>query len=189
MPISYRMAGSLSLIVYKFELMKYSIVALTLASLLLLSAGASAQLKGFGIGPYAEAGWPVGDLKETHKQGFGAGLSADIRLPGKIGITGSVGYMQFNGKTINAPEGGYDIADLKAFPIRAGLKFRPVPLIYLKMEGGAANFTGSNSGSAFILSPGIGIRVLGLDVQAKYETWLKDGMNSAFWGVRAGFNF
>jgi hypothetical protein len=183
------MAGSLSCFLYKFELMKYTFVAILLVSVLFLSVPASAQLKGFSVGPYVEAGWPVGDLKETHKQGFGAGLSADIRLPGKIGITGSVGYMQFNGKTINAPEGGYDIATLKAFPIRAGLKFRPVPLIYFKMEGGAANFTGSNSGSAFILSPGIGVRVLGFDVQAKYEAWLKDGMNNAFWGVRAGFNF
>lgn len=167
--------------------MKYLFVSLLLA--IIFSLPATAQLKGFGIGPYVETGWPVGDLKDTHKQGFGAGLSADIRLPGKIGITGSVGYMQFNGRTVQTPEGSYEASTLKAFPIRAGLKFRPVPLIYIKMEGGAANYTGANSGSAFILSPGIGVRVLGIDIQAKYEAWLKDGMNNAFWGLRAGFNF
>lgn len=167
--------------------MKYLFATLLLA--IIFSLPATAQLKGFGIGPYVETAWPVGDLKDTHKQGYGAGVSADIRLPGKIGITGSVGYMQFNGKTVPTPEGSYEASNLKAFPIRAGLKFRPVPLIYLKLEGGAANYTGGASGSAFILSPGIGVRVLGLDFQAKYEAWLKDGMNNAFWGLRAGFNF
>lgn len=169
--------------------MKY-ILAVFVSALMLTAANpASAQLKGFGIGPYVEAGWPLSDLKDTHKQGFGAGLSADIRLPGKIGITGSAGYMQFNGKTLVTPEGGQtNIPDLKAFPVRVGLKFRPVPLIYIKMESGAANFTGDASGSALILSPGIGVRVLGIDVQAKYEAWLKDGMNNAFWGLRAGIN-
>jgi len=167
--------------------MKYLFATLLLATI--FSLPATAQLKGFGIGPYVETGWPAGDLKDTHKQGFGAGLSADIRLPGAIGITGSVGYMQFSGKTVHTSEGTYEASTLKAFPIRAGLKFRPTPLIYLKVEGGAANYTGANSGSAFILSPGIGVRVLGIDVQAKYEAWLKDGMNNAFWGLRAGFNF
>lgn len=168
--------------------MRYLFATLLLVAIV-FSFSAAAQLKGFGIGPYIETGWPAGDFKETHKQGFGAGLSADIRLPGKIGITGSAGYMQFNGKTVHAPEGNYDASTLKAFPIRAGLKFHPAPFVYLKMEGGAANYTGGASGSAFILSPGIGIRLLGLDVQAKYEAWLKDGMNNAFWGLRAGFNF
>lgn len=171
--------------------MKYIIAALGIVMTLSAAIPASAQLKGFSIGPYVEAGWPLSDLKNTHKQGFGGGISADIRLPGKIGITGSAGYMQFNGKTLVSTEGAQNsIPDLKAFPIRAGLKYRPVPLIYFKMEGGAANFTGSGaSGSAFILSPGIGVRILGIDVQAKYEAWLKDGMNNAFWGLRAGLNF
>lgn len=170
--------------------MKYILAVIISVVMLATVIPASAQLKGFSIGPYVETGWPTGDLKDTHKQGFGGGFSADIRLPGKIGVTGSVGYMQFNGKTIDIPESGITKSPaLKAFLIRAGLKFRALPLVYLKMEGGAANFTGSESGSAFILSPGIGVRVLGIDVQAKYEAWLKDGMNNAFWGIRAGINF
>jgi hypothetical protein len=184
------MAGSLSYGWYKFFLMKYILAVCIMALMLSVAVPASAQLKGFSIGPYVEAGWPLSDLKNTHKQGFGGGISADIKLPGKIGLTGSAGYMQFNGKTLVTPEGAENnIPDLKAFPVRAGLKYRPAPLIYFKVEGGAANFTGSGaSGSAFILSPGIGLRILGIDLQAKYEAWLKDGMNNAFWGLRAGLN-
>jgi hypothetical protein len=184
------MAGSLSYNLINLFLMKYIPAAFVLAITLAVANPASAQLKGFGIGPYVEMGMPVSDLKDTHKQGYGAGLFADIRLPGKLSITGSAGYMQFNGKTVAVPEGGVaEISDLKAFPIRAGLKFRPGPLFYLKMESGAANFTGSQSGSALILSPGIGVRILGIDLQAKYEAWVKSGVTNAFWGLRAGVGF
>jgi len=170
--------------------MKYLLATFVLAIMLTVATPASAQLKGFGIGPYVEMGTPVSDLKDTHKKGYGAGLFADIRLPGRLSITGSAGYMQFNGKTIGTPEGGLaEIADLKAFPVRVGLKFRPTPLFYIKMESGSANFTGDQSGSAVILSPGIGVRILGIDVQAKYEAWLKSGMTNAFWGLRAGISF
>jgi hypothetical protein len=143
-----------------------------------------AQLKGFSLGPYAEMAWPTGKFQETNKNGLGAGLSADIKLPGKLGLTGSAGYLRFAGK--NDGDGKYPT--VAAFPIRAGLKYRVAPLLYLKMEAGNAQFTGSNnSGSAFILSPGIGIRVLGIDIQGKYETWFKNG-NYSFWGIRAGLN-
>lgn len=183
-------AGSLSYILLNLFLMKYVLAALVLAITLTIATPAAAQLKGFGIGPYIETGLPLSDLKDTHKQGYGIGLFADIRLPGKLSITGSAGYMQFNGKTVAVPESGIaEIPDLKAFPLRAGLKYRPTKIFYFKLESGAANYTGSQSGSAVIVSPGFGIRVLGIDVQAKYETWLKSGMNNSFWGFRAGYNF
>jgi hypothetical protein len=150
----------------------------------------NAQLKGFSLGPYVEAGWPAGnDFKTTHKYGLGAGLTADIKLPGALGLTGSAGYMQFMGKTITTAEGTQKAPAIKAFPIRAGLKLRVAPLIYFKLEGGAANFTDGESGSAFIASPGIGVRLLMFDFQAKYEAWLKNGSNISFWGLRAGLNF
>jgi hypothetical protein len=147
---------------------------------------ASAQLKGFSIGPYIEAAKPLGHLDETNKNGGGLGLNADIRL-GKIGITGSAGFMHFPGKTIETNEGAKQTPAINVIPIRAGLKYRLAPVLYAKLEGGMANYT-NNDGSAFILSPGIGLRILGLDVQAKYETWINNGTRS-FWGLKAGYNF
>jgi len=145
-----------------------------------------AQLKGFSIGPYIESARPTGHFEETHKNGLGIGLNADIRL-GKWGLTGSAGYMHFSGKTITNSEGTKHDPDINAIPIRAGLKYRLVPIIYVKLEGGVANYTNGN-GSAVIVSPGIGLRVLGLDVQAKYEAWVDNGTNS-FWGLKVGYNF
>ena len=145
-----------------------------------------AQLKGFSLGPYAEMAWPTGDFKTTHKTGVGAGLGADIRL-GKLGITGSVGYMHFPGTSSSSPEGNFKNPALAAVPLRAGIKFRPIPLLYFKVEGGAANLT-KDRGTAFIFAPGVGLRLLGLDLQAKYETWRKDE-NLSFWALKLGYNF
>lgn len=167
------------------KIVSFSVVFIMLSA---LYSPCMAQLKGFGIGPFVEAGWPTGNFQDTHKMGLGAGIGADIKLPGKLGLTGSLSYMQFNGKTITTPEGDRVMPDIKAVPIRAGLKYRVLPLLYFKLEGGVANYTGGD-GSAFIASPGIGLRILGFDFQGKYEAWLKDGNTYAFWGLKAGINF
>ena len=44
------------------------------------------------------------------------------------------------------------------------------------------------TGAAFLVAPGVGIRVLGLDVAAKYEAWFRDGTRG-FFGLKAGYNF
>ena len=142
------------------------------------------QLKGFSIGPYAEVIWPTGSLEETNENGIGAGLNADIRI-GKFGLTASAGFIHFGGKTVAGNEGTAKFPAINAIPVRAGIKYRLVPALYAKLEGGVASYTNGNS-SAFILSPGIGLRVLGLDVQAKYETWINVGSG---WGVKVGYNF
>ncbi len=164
-------------------MMKFVIVAviLTLAWL-----PGQSQLKGFSLGPFAEAAWPTGSFSETNKNGYGVGLGADIRL-GKIGLTGSVGYMHFGGKTINTGDGFVDMPTIKAVPVRVGLKYRIVPALYAKVESGVAKFTGGSE-SAVIFSPGIGVRLLGLDIQGKYEIW-KNQQTYSFWGLKAGINF
>jgi hypothetical protein len=159
---------------------------LVLVTAAITCSQASAQLKGFSIGPYIEVAKPTGRLDETNKNGAGVGLNADIRL-GKIGLTGSAGFMHFPGKTVETNEGAKETHAINVIPIRAGIKYRLAPVLYAKLEGGMANYT-NNDGSAFILSPGIGLRILGLDVQAKYETWINGGTRS-FWGLKAGYNF
>ena len=175
------MAGSLPVLAQN-QVMKL----LLLLGFMIVTTVTSAQLKGFSLGPFAEMGWPSGSFKETHKNGYGAGFGADVRL-GKIGLTGSVGYMQFGGKTIDKGDGLVDMPSVKAVPVRVGLKYRIVPALYAKLESGVARFTGGDE-SALIFSPGIGVRILGLDLQAKYEVW-KAKETYSFLGLKAGFNF
>lgn len=164
--------------------MKAALLAIVIFPLICLHA--NAQLKGFSIGPYIEMARPTGSLDETHKNGGGIGLGADIRL-GKFGLTGSAGYMFIPGKSVSTAEGPKTSPAINAIPIRAGIKYRFIPLLYAKLEGGVANFTNGN-GSAVIIAPGIGLRILGLDVEAKYENWVNNG-TSSFWGIKAGYNF
>jgi hypothetical protein len=162
--------------------MKIKYLALAIFGCMYLQS--NAQLKGFSIGPYAEFASPTNSLKETNKNGIGAGLGADIRL-GRLGLTGSAGFIHFNGKANSSD--GISHPAINAIPIRAGLKYRFVPLLYTKLEGGIIKFTNGGA-SGFIISPGIGLRFLGLDVQAKYELWMKD-INDSFWGLKIGYNF
>lgn len=157
-------------------------------SILLTTAfSASSQLKGFSFGPYIEAVWPSGKFDETHHNGFGAGVNADIKL-GNIGLTGSVGVLRFGGRQIETADGREKIKSLTALPLRLGLKYHLVPLLYLKLESGLANHTADDDNS-FVLAPGVGVRVLGLDVQLKYETWTNSQVTRSFWGLKGGFNF
>ncbi|RYY55397.1 MAG: hypothetical protein EOO09_10570 [Chitinophagaceae bacterium] len=155
--------------------------------LVLPAVKANAQLKGFGFGPYAERVWTTGNSTDLYKNGFGGGFSADIKLPAKLGLTGSAGFLHLGGRTVNTENGPVRNKAINAFPLRAGLKFRPLPLLYFKMEGGSVNSNGGG-GPAFLLSPGIGVRVLGIDLQGKYERWY-DEAGTRFWALRAGINF
>ncbi|RPD42040.1 outer membrane beta-barrel protein [Chitinophaga barathri] len=153
--------------------------------LLVCSVATQAQLKRFSIGPYVEAGFPVGDFQDTHNTGWGAGLNADIKLVAGFGVTGSVGYMHFGGATVN----NFTFNKRAAIPVRIGLKYKLVSILYVKLESGSANFVDSDiTGAAFIVAPGVGIRVLGLDVAAKYEAWFREG-TMGFFGLKAGYNF
>lgn len=166
--------------------------------LLAIIAGTSvksqAQLKRFSIGPYVEVGAPTGDLADSHKTGYGIGLNADIKLVAGFGVTGSVGYMRFSGKDVPLIVDGENVGTmsysaLQAIPVRVGIKYKfPFPLLYAKVEGGVAKSTAGDTEAPVIFAPGIGIRFLGLDVQAKYEAWFNNG-TAGFFGLKAGYNF
>ena len=144
---------------------------------------AFSQIKPFSIGPYVEKAYLKGDAAERWKDAWGLGLTADIRLPGKWGLTGSAGYWNAPGRTLE----GTREPSLTAVPVRMGLKFRAIPGFYLKAEGGYARLTEAG-GRSLIFSPGIGVRLLSFDLQAKLEQWWGDA-DVKSWGLRLAFHF
>jgi len=148
-----------------------------------------AQLKRFSIGPFVEAGFPVGDFSDTHNTGYGIGLGADVKLVAGLTAVGSVSYFHFGGKSYTTGANTYNYADYNVIPIRLGLRYKLISILYVKVEGGTVQYTGGNyNGIGGLVAPGVGIRLLGLDVEAKYEAWFKDGTRS-FFGLKAGYNF
>ncbi|SFW25035.1 hypothetical protein [Chitinophaga sancti] len=165
-------------------------ISLLLALFCVIGFQSQAQLKRFSIGPYVETGVPTGDYKDIYNAGWGGGLNADIKLIAGLGVTGSAGYMRFSGKSFDVNGVTNKLPTLQAFPVRVGVKYKfPFPLLYVKAEGGTATYVGDGSGTATLFAPGIGIRFLGLDVEAKYEAWFKDGDHMGFFGLKAGYNF
>jgi hypothetical protein len=151
--------------------------------MMLIAASSSAQLKGFSVGPYFEAAWPKGDMAEVNKRGLGIGVAADVKLGGRLAATGSIGYIRFGKTSMNANAPSNVI---NATPIRAGFKYK-LPIVYLKLEGGVARFSNGNE-SPIIVSPGVGFRLLGLDIQGSYETWFGDNGRS-FTSLKIGYHF
>ena len=167
----------------KIVMRKLLVLSLSVCFLVFFQTSAKAQLKGFSIGPYVEGALPLGDFEKTHQYGLGVGLNADVKIPlTKFGVTGSAGYMHFEAK--DGIPGKFN-----AFPVRVGLKYR-FSLLYAKLEGGVATIS-NDGGSAFLFAPGLGVRFLGLDIQAKYEKWAKnDNYNGVdFAGLKVGYNF
>ena len=159
---------------------------LLIFSLTVLSQLANAQLKGFSFGPYAERAWPRGNFERSYINGMGAGVAADINLPGNLSLIGSLGVLRFPGKEFQKDGINEKIASLTATPIRIGIRYK-LPLVYLKLETGSARMNDDNGGG-MILSPGAGIRILGLDVQVSYESWIRSQRYS-FLGLKASYRF
>ncbi|HEX2533915.1 MAG TPA: outer membrane beta-barrel protein [Chitinophagaceae bacterium] len=154
--------------------------------LLCLAGPARAQLKGFSIGGYLEAASPTAGFEDTHKNGVGLGVEGNLKLPGKWGLTASAGYMHFGARRGQGMDDTLRMPAFNATPLRVGVKYR-LPLVYLKLESGVARFS-RNGGTAFILSPGIGVRILALDIQGKLEAWTNDETYT-FWGLKVGLHF
>ncbi|WP_143308906.1 outer membrane beta-barrel protein [Chitinophaga vietnamensis] len=170
----------------KIILVSFSLLLMICASV----QSSQAQLKRFSIGPFIEAGFPTGDFSNSHQTGYGIGLGADIKLVAGLTAVGSVSFMYFKGKK-DVPTGTTTTTypSAKVIPIRLGLRYSLVGPLYVKVEGGTAQFTGDyNNGVGALVAPGIGVRLLGLDVEGKYEAWFKDGTHG-FWGLKAGYNF
>ena len=159
--------------------MKTRLIALVI--ICLSSHEGFSQLKGFGIGPYVETAWPQGAFSQRAGKAIGGGVSADVKLLSKFSATGSIGLLRF--AKMSRPEVAYP--PLTATPMRFGVKYR-LPLIYLKMESGVAKL--KDKKDPVILSPGVGIRLLGLDVQASYESWLQSKPTS-FARLRVAYQF
>ncbi|WP_343689062.1 hypothetical protein [Chitinophaga sp.] len=159
------------------------------AVLFITSLPAWAQRNKLTYGPYVETLINQGKLPAASKVGAGAGIGMKVQLLTGWSFTASAGYVCFKGSTTQKSVSAAD--DYQVIPVRLGVEYKlPVPALYVKIEGGTATIIGhySGQGTKAIVTPGLGVHLKSLDLEAKYETWVKENANSSI-GVKAALSF
>src|ERR1700744_4277010 len=96
----------------------------------------------FSIG--ADGGVTTGSFRDSHKSMVGGSIEADIPVADKFYFTANTGYNQFFGVD-NVFGTGIKAPDINIIPVKAGLKYFPITLLYLQLEAGAAFVTNKST--------------------------------------------
>jgi len=179
------------LLTYKTLAMKKTILPLLLlASFSFTHAQTKVPELGIGI----DAGFPVGDLNESHKFGIGGTLKFAYNFNPSTAVTFQSGYMSFIGKDIS----GGGIVDkwpnLNFIPFKFGARYTFTGGFYMEPQLGltsmSTKFMGhTSSTTGFTYAFNIGYHTTpGIDVSTRYETISKEG-NGSFVGLRVAYNF
>lgn len=152
-----------------------------------------------------EAGIPVGNFKDTHKWNLGGSVQADIPVASQLFVTVNAGYNNFFGKKNIGSGALYDAPNVQLLPVKAGLKFFPIPNFYVQGEAGAAFLLNksdfyNDKSVAFAYAPQIGVQfpvsASGnfIDAGIRYEATTKyasnfDNSKVQFLGLRVAYGF
>lgn len=152
-----------------------------------------AAMSGPKLGIGAEFGFPLGDFGKVSKFGVGGSLLYQHPIADKLNVTGSAGYLNFQGKDYDL--GGVTVKGGNAgfIPVKAGLRYFLAENIFVNGEVGAVFGTADGAGTAFAYSPGVGVEFpvadkSTIELGARYEGWSNDG-TSSFIGLRLAWNF
>jgi len=141
---------------------KISAIALTFLSFGSLDSSAQTAAKSTTYGSDirlsigADAGIPVGSLKERYDWNLGGSVQADFPiLKDELYATINAGYNNFFAKNSSNSD------DLHLIPVKAGLKYFPVKCFYVQGEAGASFLTnkkgiGADKSAAFVYAPQVG---------------------------------
>lgn len=140
---------------------KIIVLLIVVSSFFINNKNASAQIKSlpkftFGIGP--EIAIPTGSFEYSGSiLGIGARIEADYNLSSKISIDLYSGYTSFLGSSKGNPGPKYKP---RVFPVMPGIKYYPVPLLFISGNIGFAGIGSINEKGLkgkFAYNPSIGI--------------------------------
>lgn len=142
---------------------KISVVALAFFSLLSMHSNAQTTSKsasygsGIRLSVGADAGVPVGSLKDNFDWNLGGSIQADFPIiKDQFYATVNSGYNNFFAKNSS------ELNDLHMIPVKAGLKYFPLKFLYIQGEAGASFITnksdlGLNKSAVFVYAPQAGV--------------------------------
>jgi hypothetical protein len=151
-------------------------------------------MTGSKLGIGAEFAFPTGDFGDAYDFGYGGSLQFQTPIANKLNFIATGGYLNFKGKEIaDVGNTTIKVADQGFVPLKIGARYFLAENFYAGGELGAAIGTGSNSSTAFIYTPHIGVEFpvadkSTIDLGARYEAWSNNG-TSRFVGLRLAYNF
>lgn len=135
---------------------------------------------------------PLGQLKTEVLTGFGGSAKLNLPLSRLVGITASIGFVSFEGKSDSS-------ASFRGAPLRAGLKLYLIrgkaSSIYCSGEAGLFLSTSSPTNhTGFSASPIMGFElpmgsITFLDISARYDYMDLSGRKRSSLGVRVAASF
>jgi hypothetical protein len=182
---------------------KIGVVTLSLFSLASLHSNAQTTAKtetygsGIRLSIGADAGIPLGSLKDNYDWNLGGSVQADFPIVNnELYATLNGGYDNFFAKNSS------NLNDLHLIPVKAGLKYFPVKYFYLQGEAGASFLTnkseiGASKSAVFVYAPQVGVllNVGGgnyIDAGFRFEGDAKfydSGKTNNFLGLRVAYSF
>ncbi|OCX52113.1 hypothetical protein BEL04_11495 [Mucilaginibacter sp. PPCGB 2223] len=111
----------------------------------------------------AESGISLGDARDLHKWGLGGSIGIDIPVANQLFATANAGY-QNNFGIKNVAGTGLTATNDHLLPVKAGLKYFPVSILYIQGEAGAIfslnkDDAGYAKNTAFLYTPTIGVQL------------------------------
>ncbi|MGF7042619.1 hypothetical protein [Mucilaginibacter lappiensis] len=143
----------------------------------------------------ADAGIPVGSLRNGYRWAFGGSAQADFPLiKDELYITLNSGYNNIFAKNSS------NLNDIHLIPVKAGLKYFPVKIFYVQGEAGASFLTNNNKAeksATFVYAPQIGVLLpVGgksyIDAGFRFEgntKFYEAGKSSNFLALRIAYAF
>lgn len=167
-------------------------VLLAAVAVLTISTASFAQSGRFSIG--AELGLPMGDFGDGFNTGFGGSLRYEMPMGDNIGLTGTVGYLMFSGKTPDGAPSGYDAPSLSFIPIMLGAKYYLqeqqsgfYPAVAVGMTSWTSDAEGAESNTDFTWAIGAGYHLDNLDFGLNYNSIATEGSATTYLGLRVAY--
>jgi hypothetical protein len=125
--------------------------------------------------------------------GFGGSGKLDVPVTEALYATASAGFISFYTKDEYAGD-PVNLDNKSYIPLKAGAKYYINSIFYAQGEVGASVGVQKHSGTALLVSPGVGasfpITKTGFfNTDVRYESWMRDGGNLNNFGLRVAYQF
>jgi hypothetical protein len=162
-----------------------------LATLLVAAIAVNAQIdasKNVQFSGGVRFALPIGDFNLSHSVGVGAELQAEYKLSPKASLTGTTGYTNFIGKSLDFLGYKFKMDAVGYIPILVGARYYPSDNLFIGGKAGYGILTGAGSGGALNFEPQVGFNANKFQLAVGYNALVDDGTLGHL-GVTAVYKF